>query len=236
MNETFQEKIAFWINEYNFNENYTFTTFRQYLNESPQWDNHDCTFGQEDLQKMLGNNDFLDQFRWSGVQEYRAIVNKGDKDSNKFIILTNDQSKVFLGHCDDGMFKVLCELNHKSNKIYPLIGNVIEVKKVNTHSKWRRKGFATAIYKSIMFEGTKIMSDAVQYKGAVKIWKSFFESNEGQEWKSMIDDKKIKVQLYDIITKKIIYDNISDVKDLTDVDIWSFDSSKANLRLVANID
>lgn len=233
--ETFQERVANWLNEYHFNDNYIFTSFRQYLNESPQWDKTDCTFGQEELQKMIGNHDYLDEFRWSGVQDYRAIVNKGDKESNKFIILTNDKSKVILGYCDDGMFKVLCKLTHKSDKTYPLIDTVVEVKTVNTHSKWRKKGFATAIYKSMMFEGTKIMSDAVQYKGAVKLWKSFFESSDGQEWKSMIDDKKIKVQLYDIITKNIVYKNISDVKELTDNDIWSYDSSKANLRLVASI-
>ena len=235
--ETFQEKLANWLNEYSFNDAYVFKSFTQYLRESPQWDNSDCTFGQEELQKMMGNEEFLDEFRWSGVQDYRAIVNKGDKESNKFIIITDDKSKVFLGHCDGGMFKVLSILTHAQPKAYPIIGTVTEVKTVNTHSKFRNRGFASAIYKSMMFEGTKLMSDAVQYKGAVVLWKDFFITpDEGEEWKRMIDDKDIIVSLYDILEKKVILKDLKSIEDLTDSQIWSDDSSKTHLRLIAEIE
>lgn len=235
--ETFQEKIANWLNEYAFNDAYVFTSFTQYLRESPQWDKTDCTFGQEDLQKMMGNKDFLDAFRWSGVEDYRALVNKGDNESNKFIILTDDKSKVFLGHCDGGMFKILSILTHTQPKVYPKIGTVTEVKTVNTHSKFRKRGFASAIYKSMMFEGTKLMSDAVQYKGAVVLWKDFFITpDDGEEWKRMIDDKEITVSLYDILEKKVILNDLKSIEYLTDSQIWSDDSSKTHLRLIAYID
>lgn len=237
MEETFQEKIANWLNEFAFNDEYRFKSFTEYLRESPQWDKSDCTFGQEELQKMMGNMDFLDEFSWSGVEDYRALVNKGDLESNKFIILTDDKSKTFLGHCDSGMFKVLSILTYAQSKTYAGIGAVTEVKTVNTHSKFRRKRFASAIYKSMMFEGTKLMSDAVQYKGAVRLWKDFFITpEEGEEWKGMIDDKDITVILYDILEKKTILFDLKNIEELIDSQIWSDDSSKTHLRLVAYID
>lgn len=224
--EEFQEKITEFINDY---KNFPFKLFGEYIKESPRWSDSDCTFGQEELQKMLGNDSFLDQFSISGIEDFRAVINKGDRESKNFIILTDDKSKYMLGHCDDGMFKVLCLFTHKSSKKYKDIGEVIEVKTVNTHSKFRRRRFASAIYKSIISEGTTIMSDSMQYKGAVKLWKDFFKPDE--EWKMMIDDKKIKVSLYDINTQKIVS---NDVSKMHDNDIWDYDS-KDNLRLVAKL-
>jgi len=225
----FSEELANWLNEFQEPE-FVFKTFREYLRESPQWNNTDCNFGQETLQKMMGNEDFLDEFRWSAIQDHRTLVNKGDRRANKFIIQTNDLSKAFLGHCDDGMFKILSELTHMQPKTYKGIGTVTEIKTVNTHSKFRNNGFAAAIYKSVLYEGTVLMSDALQYKGAVKIWKSFVNTEEGKEWQSMIDDKKIKVSLYDKLKSKVIYDDITGMKD---EDIWSSDASKSEYRLVA---
>lgn len=230
----FEEKIANWLNEFAFDDRYVFTSFSQYLRESPQWERTDCTFGQEELQKMMGNEDFLEEFSWSGVQDYRAIINKGDKGSNKFIILTDDKARTFLGHCDGGTFKVLSILTYSQPKIYPNIGNVTEVKTINTHSKWRNKRFGTAIYKSMIAEGTTIMSDAVQYKGAVKLWKDFYMAESSEEWKMMIDNNSIIVDLYDVIDKKVIFHNLRETK-VPDNYIWSDDSSKHHLRLVAYI-
>jgi hypothetical protein len=129
------------------------------------------------------------------------------------------------------MFKILAEMTFRKPKTYKGLGTVTEVKTVNTHSKFRRKRFASAIYKSMLADGYILMSDAIQYKGAVKLWKDFINSYEGSEWKSLIDNKKIKVKLYDKVKSKVIYEDLTGIPD---DEIWSFNNSKSEYRLIAS--
>jgi hypothetical protein len=52
--DKFPEKISEFINNY---KERPFLLFTEYIKESPDWKNKDCHFGQEGLQKMLGNDD-----------------------------------------------------------------------------------------------------------------------------------------------------------------------------------
>jgi len=218
-------RVAF-INSY---KDFPMKTFREFLNEAPQYVQDDCEFGQEKMQRLMGNTKSLDSFRWSGVEDYRAVENKGDKESKEFTILTNDKSFYILGACYNGMFEVFAKLTFKRERNLKRVGSVIEVTGVNTHSDQRKRGFASSLYKSALNDGKTILSDAVQFKGAVKLWKDFVHKED--IWKTMIDDRKIKVSVYDIEKNKIIFNDITGVSDN---EIWGGIEMK-HIRLIASI-
>jgi len=229
-NQMFPEQLANLMNDFKDKNKHKLKSFSEYINEMPIGYTQDCHFGQETLMKLQGIEDYLDSFSWSGVEDYRTLINKGSKQSKYMTIMTNEKNTTFLGFCDDGLFKILSRMYFKEVKT--IFGSTKQVTEVNTHSDYRRKDYARAIYKSMLFDGDVIMSDSVQYYGAIRLWKSFIK--EHTEWKYMIDDRVIAVVLYDNINSKIVSDDLTNTKD---EDIWSFapDTSKSEYRLVAYI-
>jgi len=226
----FREFVVKYINKYK-DDSYHFKTFSEYVNENPVAEYEDCQFGQETLMKLQGVDDYIDYYSHSYIRNFDAIYNKGGKNLKNYVILTNNISRTMLGVCDDGLFKIYSYMNFKvvKNKKF---GEVKEVKAIDTHTSHRGKRMATAIYKSMMFDGDIIMSDSVQHINAIKLWKNFINSN--QEWKYMIDDKRISVVLYDNITSTIISDDLTRMKD---DEIWSITpkTDKSEYRLIAYI-
>ncbi|MDD2505285.1 MAG: hypothetical protein PHF21_03305 [Bacilli bacterium] len=220
---TFKEFIL----EYQKTTEYSFSQFCK-LHESPQGDfENDGVFADEMLAKEM-ELDTLHQFRLSGfMKDIKPITNYGDKESKKFnVVIDSKKHEVYIGFINDGVFNVLGKMAYKDS-LRP-VDNSIIVTKIITHSEHRRDGLASAIYKSLMKEGYTIVSDSFQYKGAINLWKGFYD--DSQEWKTLIDDTKIQVQIYDIALDKIIAKN---VRTANDTDIWSKDTSLKNIRLVA---
>lgn len=116
------------------------------------------------------------------------------------------------------IFEILLYDNEISSKHKLLKNRNIErVESVHTSKNFRGNKIATKVYKEIMKDSV-LMSNQIQYRGAVNLWKTF------------IDNPKILVYIYDILEDKII----TKVTKNTDIKhIWSDDSSKRRIRLLA---
>ena len=207
----------------------SFSQFNKLISESPQLDPDEGVFADEMLAKEIGL-DVLHQYSLSGhMQETKPIENVSDFESKKFnIVMDTKRHEVHIGFIHNGLFNVVGKMVYKESS-KPRENSLI-VSKIVVHSAHKRLRLASAIYKSLMADGYTLVSDYYQYKGAVNLWKGFYDDEN--EWKTLIDDTKIKVQVYDIAADKLL---AKDVRTLKDEDIWSEDSSKRNIRLVAFI-
>jgi hypothetical protein len=112
----------------------------------------------------------------------------------------------------DISFKIENEL--RTNQKQLKNKKVIIIETVHTSKDYRYNGIASSFYKSILKDAI-IISDQIQYEGAVSLWKSLIEDH--------------LVYAYDIIEDKII----SKVSTKTPINhIWSSDESKRKIRLV----
>lgn len=93
----------------------------------------------------------------------------------------------------------------------------IKINTAHTTMSWRGNGISTSLYAYILSKGFSIISDSVQYDGAVKLWKGF----------TTVPNSVILI--YDIVEDKII----SKFTDKTPRNsVWSDDYSKSRIRLV----
>jgi len=109
----------------------------------------------------------------------------------------------------------------KSNQKQLKNKNTVIIETVHTAKEFRGNKITTKVYELIMKEN-QIMSDSIQYDGAVNLWKNF------------IADKNMVVWIYDSLEDKII----SKATPKTDISsIWSNGDernySKIRIRLIA---
>jgi len=114
-------------------------------------------------------------------------------------------------------FHDLVRFSSKQKQLKKL--STIQIDTVHTTKVLRNKRIATTVYLEIL-KNSQIISDQLQYSGAVNLWKS------------LIANKDLVVYIYDIIEDKII----SKATTKTDMkSIWSSDSSKRRIRLLAQM-
>ena len=107
------------------------------------------------------------------------------------------------------------EFNSKQKQ---LKGKYISIDTVHTTKEWRHNGISTAIYSYILSKGYDIMSDKVQYDGAVELWKGFLTVPGTVIY---IYDN-IKDEIISKMTKNTHYNNI-----------WSLNNfDKSRIRLI----
>ena len=199
-------------------------TFEEYLLEHPIRINKDADFEEhpEGLvisllsRKVLEadydeiNNNFitidtqkLSLYKHSRL-DYYIIGFFIPEDNNRFGIITNIS------------FRKAPE--SKSNtKILPFV-KPIAIQTIHTTTEWRGHGISSKLYHYIVNDlGYTIISDAVQFKGAVALWKRFPEV------------KGCSVYIYNITEDKIISKYTSNTPDSH---VWSDDTSKMSIRLV----
>lgn len=104
--------------------------------------------------------------------------------------------------------------NFKSSQKQFKHRKVITIDTVHTANDYRKEGIAQKVYESILKEYI-VISDQLQYEGAVNLWKRLIANNV--------------VYIYDILDDKII----SKVSENTpESQIWSDTSAKRRIRLV----
>ena len=205
------------------------------VNETPEFENTDCYFGDEELAKVMGIEDALEIFSLNGLMDRGILIenvfNNKSPTSKLTIILEPNKKGVYIGTCHNGAFSVLGKMMYQDSTIF---NKALEVYKILVHSTKFEEGLATAIYQSLLYDGYTIVSDSYQYKGAKNLWKRLY--NDQHIWKYMVKDKRIQVGVFDISLGKFVS---KDAKNLQDTDIWSdvddkTQVSKANIRLVAS--
>lgn len=117
-------------------------------------------------------------------------------------------------------FAVIFELTFRLNSNFQskqkqLAGkDVIVIETVHTSKDYRNSGIAQKFYETILSKFV-IISDQLQYEGAVNLWKRLIANNN--------------VFIYDILEDKIISKVTSNTPE---THIWSDDSSKRRIRLI----
>ena len=97
--------------------------------------------------------------------------------------------------------------------------NTLVINTVHTAEEFRGNKIATKVYLELI-KKSQVISDKLQYQGAVKLWQDFIEM------------KEITVYIYDMHQDKII----SKATKMTDIKhIWSTDEKKQKIRLVAQV-
>lgn len=214
-----------------------FPSFKEWCDilESPHYENTDCYFADEDLAKQLDIYDALEVFRINGLLDRGTVlenVYKGNNNVSKLtIVLEPNKQGVYIGTCYNGGFSVLGKMMYKKSTKIP---NGLEIYKVVVHSTRFEEGLATAIYQSTLNAGYILISDSYQYKGAKRLWKSFYNvDSQTPLWRYMVNDKEISVKVYNMYAGEYI----GDAKELSDSDIWSQgdEPQKTHIRLVAEL-
>jgi len=196
-------------------------TFKEYVDESPQ--------------KFTGNAPFEDMEKSDIINSIsRKIMNLDYKLIKKNLIKGVDLyshsngtyyvlGKYFTNEHDKERFGVVTDISFKLSRSFrskqrQLKGNkVIIINTIHTTKEWRGYGLSTALYSYLVNEGYMIISDKVQYEGAINLWKGF------------LDVPNSKVYIYNMQEDKII----SKVgKNTNDSCIWSDDTSKQKIRLI----
>ena len=163
--KTFNEFCEQYQQEKNLGKVKNFTDWynEKILNENPEAEEGDCYFGDEDLMKLLGNSDVVDTFSQTGFLK-RGIILKNvsthSKTSKLTIVLDKNKQGVYIGTCNDGVFKVFGKMMYKENKLF---NNSMGVYKVVVHSDRYDEQLARAIYTSVLESGYILISDSVQY-------------------------------------------------------------------------
>lgn len=125
------------------------------------------------------------------------------QDKSRFAIISSLSGKL-----EDHFYSKQKQLSRKK---------VITINTVHTTKEWQKQGISSALYKHIINDGYTIISDKIQYEGAVNLWKNF----------PFVPGTVTYV--YNIKEDKIISKYSSNTPDSQ---IWSDDESKQKIRLV----
>lgn len=93
----------------------------------------------------------------------------------------------------------------------------VKINTAHTLTEWRGRGLSTELYLYILSMGYGIISDSMQYQGAVALWKNFPSVPQSTVWVYNASE--------DIIISRYTHNT-------PDTQVWSDDNSKGNIRLV----
>lgn len=203
----------------------TYTTFEEFLNESPLHIAGDAPFEDDEL------NDRIGDVSKQGIEKNYKLINKNfTKGLSLYKHNNGTYYVVGLWYNDNEetrpnkeRFAIITNLSFKpttiSSKQKQINGKeAIKINIIHTTKEWRYQGISTKLYKYILKQGYCIISDSIQYDGAVELWKKF------------VTVPNTTIRVYDINKDKII----SKFTEKTPYpSVWSKgNNSKMNTRLV----
>ena len=199
-----------------------YATYTQIVNESPQRMKGDAPFesiGIEEITTIARMDDYIlvskEFLKKEGFVFELWKHKKGDYYVLGHFYLDSIKEKERFGVVSSVFFRL--EKSFRSEQKHLKNKKVLKINTVHTADIWRRQGLASTLYKYFLDTGHIIMSDSMQYQGAVNLWKGF------------LTIPKTSVYIYDLVEDKFI-SKMS--KNTDDRHIWSDDASKKRIRLV----
>lgn len=185
-----------------------------YLTESPRKMKGDAPFSEfseyvlkEKSKKVLDLYHSDTGFRYRGMSLY-----KSDK----------SQTYIMGFFAEDDRLSVvnettLVETKYTSDTKLLKGKKLVAIDTVHTSLYWRGEGVSGSMYRYILDQGYTIISDSLQYEGAVNLWKGFLRMQD------------VVVYIYDI-QEDVIISKAS--PNTPESHIWSTNSDKERIRLV----
>lgn len=200
-----------------------FFTYTKFLNEAP---NH--LDGNAPFEDDIENNRVGDISKGGIERDYKLLKDNFFKNFSLYKNTTGNYYCIGDWYIDDiskkERFGVISDVSFRHTKLRTKQKqlqnkNIIEIDIVHTTRTWRNNGISSKLYKYLLDEGYTIMSDSIQYDGAVKLWQGFTTVPNTVIW---IYNKK-EDKIISKYTEKTPYPSVWSDND---------DDSKANIRLV----